>query len=379
MTDRARRPPLAVSEPAVAFATLRHARVGGRSPGIRCSRPAIAAIAVIAFALSSSCASSPSSVQAREWLAIGNAWAEKGEWARAGTAWSRAIELNPKLTGASYNMVRSLAESGDYEKAIAAADSLLTQDPSNVRVLSLKAYSLARSGRNDEALSVYEKVVAQDPLSPDAVYNAALLKSLTGRMDQAIADLAKLFEALPDDYQSAALYGRLCDESGDDATALTVYESLAKAGKADSAILIRMGAMYESRGNFSRAMDVLTAGTSGAQIPQPAAAGSQPGSVASQGSASPSAQTGQNAPDSAAQASGPVQAAKQARLAKALFSLARLRLAVAEDGPGGLAALDKAIALGFADRGAAEELMLLPVLAKRDEVLLRLKNAKILP
>ncbi len=346
----------------------------GRRP---LSGPAIVALAALSLLLPVSCASSPASGQAREWMAIGNAWAEKGEWSRAGSAWSRAIELDPALIGASYNMARALAESGDYPKAISAADSLLAGEPSNVRVLSLKAYCLARAGRDDEALAVYEKVLAQNPLSPDAVYNAALLKSRARRMTEAIADLAKLFEALPDDYQSAALYGRLCDESGDDATALTVFERLVKAGKADSAILIRMGAMYESRGNFSQAMDVLAAGTASAQIPSPSAPASTSGAdspsapalAATQGS---SAAGGNPAAESA-------KAAKQASMAKALFALARLRLAVAEDGPGGLAALEKALALGFSDRAAAEELLLLPVLAKRDEAALRLRKAGLVP
>ena len=67
------------------------------------------------------------------------------------------------------------------------------------------------------------------------------------------------------------------------------------------------------------------------------------------------------------------------RDANSLFALARLRLAEAEDGEGGLAALAKALEAGFSDAEAAADLLAEPVLAERDKVAEALRAKGLVP
>ncbi len=314
-------------------------------------RASVAFLALVALALTlGGCATAPAHKAAHkaareaalEWYAIGNAWSDAGNWSRAGAAYAQALKLDPRLSAASYNMIRALAESGAYDEAIAAANRLLAEDPANVRVLAAKGYTLYRAGRPADALAVYEELSRISPYAPDVTYNVALARSALGDLAGAVAALEGLVAARPEDMGALALYARVLAELGRRDEAFGAYEKLVSLGSADASTHERFGLLYVEAREFAKAMTALEK----AVAIEPRASESR------------------------------VSAARRAR---AWFALARLRLAEAEDGKGGLEALSKALEAGFADREAAAALLALPVLAEREAVAQALRAKGLVP
>lgn len=312
----------------MADASSRGAGKGASALFVLC---AAASLALGAAALSS-CASAPPPGLAEQWYELGNSWLDKGDWKRAGEAYSHALQLDPKLAAASFNMARALTEAGDYDAALATLDKLLAADPKNVRVLSARAYVFFKKGDADAAVAAYDAVIALDPYSPDAVYNAALLRFAAGQGERAAADLGKLLSYKPDDAQSLLLLGRIEESLKHPDAAIDAYEKAQALGKADGAALEHLGLLYEGQRRFADAMTTFEAATKA-----------------------------------------------DAKRAGAWFALARLRLAVAEDGDAGLDALKRALDAGFADKAAAAKLMAEPVLADREKVAELLKSKGLMP
>ncbi len=109
--------------------------------------------------------------------------------------------------------------------------------------------------------------------------------------------------------------------------AAQTYERLQGLGKATGTDLAALGALYEESSNYAKAIEAYTAAT-----------------------------------------------AADAKMADAWFELAKLKLTEAEDGKGGLEALDKALAAGFKNREKASALLASTSLVEREAVLKLLKE-----
>ena len=285
-----------------------------------------------ASGLLSGCATAGRARIAAQWYELGDAWLDKGDWKKAGRAYSHALQLEPGMSAASFNMARALTEAGDYRAALRMLDALSAKDPGNLRVLSARAYVFYKEGDATAALKAYDAVVALDPYAPDAVYNSALLRFAAGQAKRAAADLRRLLAYKPDDTQSLLLLARIEESLGDDAAAVDAYEKLKLLGKADAFALEHLGLLYEKGRRYADAMATLDAATKA----DPKRSG-------------------------------------------AWFALARLRLVVADDGPGGLDALKRALDAGFSDKKAAEALMAEPGLPELEKIAALLKGKGLIP
>ncbi len=288
--------------------------------------------AILAAAVLASCASSPSTNLASEWYEIGNGWFDQGAWAKAGTAYARAISIDPKLAAASYNLARALAESGDYPGAFKAIDGVLSVDAENIRALTARAWILYKSGDAKAALAAYEKVLALDEWAPDVLFNVSLLREAAGDLDGAIAGLKAYVEAKPEDEKTLVLYARALMGKGRGEEALLAYGKLGAQVKLEADDYVNLGKLQEEGRDFAKAIE-----------------------------------------------SYALAVAVDPKRSSAWFSLARLRLSQAEDGEGGLEALDKALEAGFADMDAAAALLAEPVLAERERVQEKLTAKGLVP
>lgn len=297
-----------------------------RLPALPALAVAVLLAAGLAVSLSSGCASAPPRALAQDWYELGNAWLDKSEWKKAGEAYSKALALDPSFSGASFNLARALAEAGDYEGALKALAALEKRDPGNVRIVSAKAYVLYEKGDAAAALEAYRSILALDAYDASTLYNVALLELETGDAPSAAADLGKLALNAPEDDKVLSALARARDESDDEAGALSAYEKLKALGKADAQAYEKMGLAYAKERRFSEAMEAF-------------------------------------------------EAAVKAEPKRALswFSLASLRLSVANDAERGLSALKSALDSGFADKKAAIELLDEPDLAARERVVELLK------
>lgn len=290
---------------------------------------AFAAVLAAAFAvaLASGCATLPPRELAKEWYAIGNAWLDKSEWKKAGEAYSKALALDPSFAGASFNLARALAEAGDFDGSLRALAELEKRDPGNVRIASAKAFALYKKGDAKGALDAYRSILVLDPYASDALYNVALLELETGDAKAAAEDLGKLAVNSPEDPDVLAALAKALGKSGDSDGELSALEKLKALGKADASAYEKMGLAYDKARRFDEAMDAF-------------------------------------------------EAAVKADPKRSLswFSLARLRLVVANDSERGLSALKSALDSGFADKDAATALLDEPDLIEREKVIELLKS-----
>jgi len=294
-----------------------------------------AAACVLALAVAAgSCATDQSRRQAAGWTELGNAWAALGKWDEAGDAWSRAMALDPGQGVAGYNLSRALAETGKYDESIARSDEYLASDPDNAAVLSIKAYALHKAGRDDEAITAYERVVTLNGGDSVSVFNLAALLESAGRSGEAIERYRAVIAGEPSRAEASYRLGLLLASSGDAAGAeealplLALYLEASPESRDGRAAL---ALAQEKTGRYMEAME------------------------------SYAALVGKDTAD-----------------ADSFFALARLRLTVAEDGPGGLAALKSAVDNGFDDTALAAALLESPALAAGDEVRAPLDEAGLL-
>ncbi len=257
-----------------------------------------------------SCATDQSRLQAVGWTDIGNAWAELGAWDKAGDAWSRAIALDPGQEVAGYNLSRALAEAGKYDEAITRSDTYLASDPDNAAVLSIKAYSLHKAGRDGEALAVYERVVQLNGEDVASVYNLAVLLESAGRTEEATARYDAILALKPEDANASLRKGLILLAGGDPAAAIPFLQRYVDANPTSLEGRKALATVNEKAGAFANAIEILEK----IVADEPQDAGSW-------------------------------------------FSLARLRLTVAADGPGGLEALENATLNGFKDAQLAATLL----------------------
>ncbi|PKL25129.1 MAG: hypothetical protein CVV47_07550 [Spirochaetae bacterium HGW-Spirochaetae-3] len=301
------------------------------------TRPPRALAAAFALALAvtaGSCASDQSRRQAAGWTELGNAWAELGDWDKAGDAWSRAIALDPGQGVAGYNLSRALAETGKYDESIAKSDEYLASDPDNAAVLSVKAYALHKAGRDGEALVAYERVVTLNGGDSVSAFNLAALLEAAGRPGDAMERYRSVLDSEPGHAEASYRLGLLLAASGDTAGAEEALPLLAlylEARPESAGGRAALALAQEKTGRFMEAMESYAAAV-----------------------------------------------AKDAADSYSAFALARLRLTVAEDGPGGLSALKSAIDNGFDDRELAAALLDSPKLAAKEDVRALLAEAGLL-
>lgn len=282
---------------------------------------AATALALAAALLSlSACATDQARRQAAGWTELGNAWAELGRWDRAGDAWSRAMSLDPGQGVASYNLSRALAEAGKYDEAVAKSDEYLATDPGNAAVLSIKAYALHRAGRSAEAIAAYERAVELNGADEASSFNLAVLLESAGRLDEALARYEAVLAIKPDDPAASYRKGLVLASRGDAEAALPYLERFLAAKPDIPEARRALAAAQERAERFSDAMASYAALT-----------------------------------------------LKDPKDYRAWLALARLKLSVAEDGPGGLEALGSAIGNGFKDRALALEFLAAPGLSFADE------------
>lgn len=104
----------------------------------------------------------------RSWLALGDAWIERGQSDEALACFQRALQLNPRSLGALQNLAYLLAQDpARTEEAKKVLDQLLTYYPDNHLARANRGVLLARLGRCDEARA--DAQCCEAPDSPPAI------------------------------------------------------------------------------------------------------------------------------------------------------------------------------------------------------------------
>jgi tetratricopeptide (TPR) repeat protein len=114
----------------------------------------------------------------------------------------KALEIDPELSDAHYNLAQALMQTGQPDDALAHLDTLVELDPRHRGAYQWRAHVLTQMGRIDAAVADYRRVLTFTPESAEAHFNLGATLARQGAVKEAHQHLARAVELDP---QSAEL------------------------------------------------------------------------------------------------------------------------------------------------------------------------------
>lgn len=254
---------------------------------------------------------------------LGNAYAELARHEDAVKAYNRAIELEPELFSASFNLAQIYIERSEYGKAALLLDELREREPENGLILEALAWLAYLQDDRERALSHYRRIMALQPANFNAYYNSGVLMEAKGQFRQALNLYEKAYALQPEPellYDMAFQYLQLEDwERG-----IELLEGYLDEETQDASAFIALGDAYRRLKLYREALNAYQ-------------------SAVDLG--------GVNAAQAVAGGSG-----RGLSLGRALFEQAIIYFLAVEDGQKGLQKLEKALEAGYRDEERLEEL-----------------------
>jgi tetratricopeptide (TPR) repeat protein len=192
---------------------------------------------------------------------------QKGQREEAIRWLNDAIDLNPKKTGAHYNLgalyvslnlyddavrhlrlavddprqgdqaksllIRALLSSNKPKEALALAERIHTAKPGSLELLLAYAQALAGSGKIDDAVREYQAVIAKDPSFPSARTQLGILYFATRRLDDARHHLELAVDQNPADHIALSTLAEVLLKSGALDEAVPRFEAALRFAPAD--------------------------------------------------------------------------------------------------------------------------------------------------
>lgn len=194
---------------------------------------------------------------AEEYFNLGNAFYELGDLDQSFVYYTRALELDPGLTGAGYNLARVHIDRGNYERAAAVVDRLLEQDPANSLYRETRAYLEYESNDLDAARATYRALIDEFPGRARLSYNLALIEMEEERYREAATVLEAGRDMAEDDPEYLWLLAEAYHSADMPGQASTVLESFRVAVDGERDQLSRLAERYADWGFQLPALDVL--------------------------------------------------------------------------------------------------------------------------
>jgi len=154
------------------------------------------------------CACTTMAASAEEYFSIGMAYFELGKYEEAEKWLNRAKQADKTMLASQYNLGRLAFEMGRHNEAAEIFEDILKKDPDNVLVLRAAAYTRIKTGDIDIAQTHYGKLLELVPENADDGYNHALVLYAMERYDEAEQVLEKYSYSLYDSKDMLLLYAR---------------------------------------------------------------------------------------------------------------------------------------------------------------------------
>lgn len=193
-------------------------------------------------------------LNALDWLENGKSLAFSGNFRGAVDSYSRAIELDPKLTGAYWNRGLAYGELEDYRQAIRNFDRVVELDPQNMRAYVKRGIAYGRAGDYPEAILDFDRVIELNPKDASAFHCRGTAYLGLGNFQQAINDSNRAIELNP---QYARAYGSRCYAYlaiGEYHQAIRDCNRAIELNPKEAVFFINRGASYEKLGDYQQAV-----------------------------------------------------------------------------------------------------------------------------
>ena len=128
----------------------------------------------------------------------GNIYSSNGEFDRAIKDYNKAIELNPEFAEIYNNRGAAYDSNGELDHAIADYDKAIELNPKYAEIYNNRGATYSRKGEFDHAIADYDKAIELNPKYADAYNNRGAAYSSNGEFDRAIKDYDKAIELNPE-------------------------------------------------------------------------------------------------------------------------------------------------------------------------------------
>ena len=165
-----------------------------------------------------------------------------------------AAALAPDDGGVRVSLGVTLTRGGRNAEAVQELQRALAIEPNNDEARRYLGRSLAALGRVDEAVAEWRKALALRPNNWQVLSDMGLALYQAARYDDAEAAYRQLVEQQPDNVIGHQMLGTVNQVRGRNDEALAHYERAIAISPVPQA-LSNMGALYHERGDFARAVD----------------------------------------------------------------------------------------------------------------------------
>ena len=192
---------------------------------------------------------------AAEYYNLGNGFYELKRFDKAIRYYELALERNPSLSAARWNLALAHIQTGEYEAAEDILVQWLQRDPGSIEARETLAIVYHGGQRREEALEILREVLALAPEDTLALNNIAMILWEMERREEAMGYLETLLEYEPSSRDVLFNLAVLCDEAGADEQAMGYaeqYLALIEAGEKDQTGDIIEASLIAARGYARR-------------------------------------------------------------------------------------------------------------------------------
>jgi len=180
---------------------------------------------------------------------IGNMYLQLGSFADSAAAYRKAIELDPTIAEAHFNLGNALCELNEPAAALDAYRQAIEVRPDFFEAYFNLADTLAGNGRLSEAAAMYRRAAEIQPLLSDVHNNLGTVLIELGEFDAAIASLQTAVSVAPQSGEAYANLGTALKHAGRMDEAVSALERAADLlpGSADAPFNLGMALMQSGR------------------------------------------------------------------------------------------------------------------------------------
>ena len=198
---------------------------------------------------------------------LGNFYLARRDTDQAIRSFETAIKLRPDYMASYVNAAFAYNAAGKNDKAEASFRKALELDPNSVVTHINLGMLLGEQSRLGEAEDTFRKALEIDPNSAVASYNLGVILA-PKQPTEAVKWCGKAYRLRPDEPKYGYTYAFYLYQNGDADTAIDVLQAMVKRQVPYSDAYALLGAIYQRRKEFDKAIEVYQAAIKNVQLPQ---------------------------------------------------------------------------------------------------------------
>jgi len=198
---------------------------------------------------------------------LGNFYLARRDTDQAIRSFQTAIKLRPDYLASHVNAAFAYNAAGRNDQAEASFRKALELDPNSLVVHVNLGMLLGEQSRLDEAEGAFLMALQVDPNSAIAAYNLGVILA-PQQPTEAVKWCGKAYQLQPDEPKYGYTYAFYLFQSEDTAGAIDVLQEMVGRQVPYSDAYALLGAIYQKRGEFDKAVEVYQAASRNEQLPQ---------------------------------------------------------------------------------------------------------------